>query len=133
MSYGVVIVTVLSGAAVGVGIMVRQILIKRREAKILKLSRQRDLTDFLADWKVKITTNHAENLSFVYKRKLPHLQTRAAAVRDCLGVIERAKFNELIGNLCRLTTGEITHPQGKSPQEVICEPLDELMGFVERV
>ena|SRR6266446_132173 len=132
MSYDVVIVSVLSGGTAGgiIGAIVSHILTKRREAETRKLSRQKELTDFLADWKGKIATDHASNLPFVYNRELPHLQTKAAAVRNDLGEMERAKFNELIGNLSRLTTGQISRPQGKLPQEVICEPLDALMGFI---
>ena len=135
MSYDTIIVSVLSGgAAVGIfGATVSHILSKRREAQTRKLLRQKELTDFLAAWKDKITTDHASNLPFVYHRELPHLQTKAAAVRSDLGEMERAKFNELIGNLSRLTTEQITRPQAKMPQEVICEPLDALMGFVKRI
>ena len=135
MSYDVIIVSVLSGGTAGgiVGAIVIHILTKRREAETRKLLRQKELTDFLADWKGKITTDHASNLPFVYNRDLPHLQTKAAAVRSDLGEMQRAKFNELIGNLSRLTTGQITRSQGKLPQEVICEPLDALMGFMERI
>jgi hypothetical protein len=135
MSYDTIIVSVLSGgAAVGIfGATVGHILSKRREAQRRKLLRQKELTDFLAAWKDTITTDHASNLPFVYNRELPHLQTKAAAVRSDLGEMERAKFNELIGNLSRLTTEEITRPQGKMPQEAVCEPLDALMGFVQRI
>jgi hypothetical protein len=131
----IVLVSVLSGGTAGgiVGAIVSHILTKRREAEIRKLSRQKELIDFLADWKGKITTNHPSNLPFIYNRELPHLQTKCAAVRSDLGEMERAKFNELIGNLSRLTTEQITRPQGKMPQEVICEPLDALMRFVERI
>ena len=133
MSYDVVIVSVLSGGTAGgiFGAMVSHILTKRREAENRRISKQKELVDFLADWKGKITTDRASNLPFVYNRELPHLQTKAAAVRDDLGEMQRAKFNELIGNLSRLTTDQITRPQGKLPQEVICEPLDALMGFIE--
>jgi len=61
------------------------------------------------------------------------LQTKAAAVRSNLGEMQRAKFNELIGNLSRLTAEQISRPQGKMPQEMICEPLDALMGFMEGI
>jgi hypothetical protein len=133
MSYDVVIVSVLSGGTAGgiFGAIVSHFLTKRREAETRKLSKQKELTDFLADWKGKITTDHAANLPFVYNRELPHLQTKAAAVRNELGEMQRAKFNELIGNLSRLTTEQITRQQGKVPQELICEPLDALMGFME--
>jgi len=89
------------------------------------------LTNFLADWQGKITTDHASNLPFVYNRELPQLQTKAAVVRNDLGEMQRAKFNELIGNLSRLTTEQITRPQGKLPQEVIREPVEALMRFME--
>jgi hypothetical protein len=127
----IVLVSVLSSGIVGA--IVIHILTKRREAETRRLSRHKELTDFLADWKEKITTDHASNLPFVYNRELPHLQTKAAAVKNDLGEMDRAKFNELIGNLSGLTTGQITRPQGKIPQEVICEPLDELMGFMEGI
>jgi hypothetical protein len=135
MSYNIIIVSVLSGgAAVSIfGGIVSHILRKRREAETRKLLRQKELTDFLTDWKDKIATDHVSNLSFVYNRELPHLQTKAAAVRSDLGEMQRAKFNELIGNLSRLTAEQITRPQGKMPQEVICNPLDALMGFMEGI
>jgi hypothetical protein len=135
MSYDVIIVSVLSGGTAGgiFGAIVSHILTKRREAETRKLLRQKELIYFLADWKGKITTDHASNLAFVYNRELPHLQTKAAAVRSDLGEMQRAKLNELIGDLSRLTTEQITRPQGKMPQEVICEPLDALMGFMERI
>jgi hypothetical protein len=135
MSYNIIIVSVLSGgAAVSIlGGIVSHILSKRREAETRKLLRQKELTDFLTDWKDKIATDHVSNLSFVYNRELPHLQTKAAAVRSDLGEMQRAKFNELIGNLSRLTAEQITRPQGKMPQEVICNPLDALMGFMEGI
>jgi hypothetical protein len=135
MSYNIIIVSVLSGGAAGgiFGAIVSHILTKRREAETWKFSKRKELANFLADWKGKITTDHASNLPFVYNRELPHLQTKAAAVRSDLGEMERAKFNELIGNLSRLTTEQITRPQGKMPQEVVCEPLDALMGFVQRI
>jgi len=135
MSYDIIIVRVLSGGAAG-GIfsaIVSYILSKRREAETRKLLKQKELTDFLADWKDNITTDHASNLPFVYNRELPHLQTKAAAVRSNLGEMQRAKFNELIGNLSRLTAEQISRPQGKMPQEMICEPLDALMGFMEGI
>ena len=133
MSYDVVIISILSGGAAGaiIGSIVSHILIKRREAEARKLSRQKELTDFLADWHGKVTTDHASNLPFVYNRELPRLQTKAAAVRNDLGEMQRAKFNELIGNLSRLTTQQITSSQGKLPQEVICEPVDALMRFMQ--
>ena len=133
MSYDVVIVSVLSGGTAGgiVGAVVNNILTKRREAEKRRVSRRKELTDFLADWKGEITTDHAPNLPIVYNRELPHLQTKAAAIRRDLGEMQRAKFNELIGNVSRLTTEQITRPRGKLPQEVICEPLDALMGFME--
>ena len=133
MSYDVLIISVLSGGAAGgvIGAIVSHILTTRREAETRKLSRQKELTNFLADWKGKITTDRPENLPFLYNRELPHLQTKAAVVRQDLGEMQRAKFNELIGNLSRLTTKQITHPQGKLPQEIICEPLDALMGFMQ--
>ena len=135
MSYDIIIVSVFSGGAAGgiFGAIVSHILTKRREAETRKFSKRKDLANFLADWKGKITTDHASNVPFVYNRELPHLQTKAAAVRSDLGEMERAKFNELIGNLSRLTTEQITRPQGKMPPEVICEPLDALKGFVEGV
>jgi hypothetical protein len=134
MSYEAIVVSVLSGGtAVGVGAIVTNVLTKRRKAETRRLARQRELTDFLADWKGKITTDHASNLPVIYNRELPHLQTKAAPVRNDLGDTQRAKFNELIGNLSRLTTEQIIRPQGKTPQEVICEPLDALMGFVEGI
>ena len=135
MSYNIIIVSVLSGgAAVSIlGGIVSHILSKRREAETRKLLRQKELTDFLTDWKDKIATDHGSNLSFVYNRELPHLQTKAAAVRSDLGEMQRAKFNELIGNLSRLTAEQITRPQGKMPQEVICNPLNALMGFMEGI
>jgi hypothetical protein len=135
MPYDTIIVSVLSGGSVGgiFGAIVSLLLTKRREAETWKFSKRKELTNFLADWKGKITTDHASNLPFVYNRELPHLQTKAAAVRRDLGETERAKFNELIGNLSRLTTEQITRPQGKMPQEVVCEPLDALMGFVQRI
>ena len=135
MSYDTIIVSVLSGGvAVSIfGAIVNHILSKRREAETRKLLRQKELTDFLADWKDNITTDHASNLPFVYNRELPHLQTKAAAVRSNLGEMQRAKFNELIGNLSRLTAEQISRPQGKMPQEMICEPLDALMGFVQQI
>jgi hypothetical protein len=128
----IVIVSVLSGGAAGgiIGSIVSHILIKRSEAETRKLSRQKELINVLADWQGKITTD-ASNLPFVYNRELPHLQTKASVVRNDLGEMERAKFNELIGNLSRLTTEQITRPQGKLPQEVICEPVDALMRFME--
>jgi uncharacterized protein YfdQ (DUF2303 family) len=129
----IVLVSVLSGgAAVSIfGAIVSHILSKRREVETRKRLRQKELTDFLTDWKDKIRTEDASNLPFVYNRELPHLQAKAAAVRSDLGEMERAKFNELIGNLSRLTTEQITRSQGqKMPQEVICEPLDALMEFV---
>ena len=135
MPYDTIIVSVLSGGAAG-GIfvaIVSHILTKRREAETWKFSKRKELANFLADWKRKITTDHASNLPVVYNRELPHLQTKAAAVRSDLGEMERAKFNELIGNLSRLTTEQITRSQGKMPQEAVCEPLDALMGFVERI
>lgn len=127
-----VLVSILSGGTAGgiLGAIVSHIQTKRREAKTEKLSRRKELTDFLADWKGKITTDDASNLPFVYNHKLPHLQTKAAGVRQDLGEMQRAKFNELIGNLSRLTTDQITRPQGRLSQELICEPLDALMGFV---
>ena len=133
MSYDVLIISVFSGGAAGgvVGAIVSHILATRREAETRKFLRQKELTDFLADWKGKIITDRAANLPFVYNRELPHLQTKAALVRQDLGEMQRAKFNELIGNLSRLTTKQITHPQGKLPQEIICEPLDALMGFMQ--
>src|SRR5215472_14409651 len=132
MSYDVIIVSVLSGGAAGgiFGAIVSHILTKRCEAETRKRFREKELTDFLADWKDKITTDHASNLPFIYNRELPHLQTKAAAVRSDLGEMQRAKFNELIGNLSSLTTDQITRPQGRLSQELICEPLDALMGFV---
>jgi len=135
MSYDVVIGSVLSGGTAGgiVGAIVSDILAKLREAQTRKLSRHKELTDFLADWKGKIATDHASNLPFAYNRELPHLQTKAAAVRSDLGEMQRAKFNELIGNLSRLTTEQITRPRGKLPHEVICEPLDALMGFIDGI
>jgi len=135
MPYDTIIVSVLSGGTAGgiFGAIVSLILTKRREAETWKFSKRKELTNFLTDWKGKITTDHASNLPFVYNRELPHLQTKAAAVRSDLGETERAKFNELIGNLSRLTTEQITRPQGKMPQEVVCEPLDALMGFVQRI
>ena len=133
MFYDVVIISIFSGGAAGgiIGSIVSHILIKRREAETRKLSRQKELTNFLADWQEKIATDHASNLPFVYNRELPHLQTKAAMVRNDLGEIERAKFNELIGNLSRLTTEQITRQQGKLPQEVIFEPVDALVRFME--
>ena len=135
MPYDTIIVSVLSGGAAGgiFGAIVSLILTKRREAKARKLSKHKELTDFLVGWKGKITGDQASNLPFVYNRDLPHLQTKAAAVRSDLGEMQRAKLNELIGDLSRLTTEQITRPQGKMPQEVICEPLDALMGFMERI
>jgi hypothetical protein len=102
-----------------------------REAR--KLSWQKELTDFLADWKGKITTDHAHNLPFVYKYGLPLLQTKAAAVRKDLDNMQRAIFNELVSSLSDLTSEQITRPQGKIPKEVICEPLDALTGFMEAI
>ena len=96
MSYDTIIVSVLSGgAAVSIfGAIVIHTLGKRREAETRKLLRQKELTDFLADWKDKIRTEHPSNLPFVYNSELPHLQTKAAAVRSDLGEMDRAKFNE---------------------------------------
>jgi hypothetical protein len=102
-----------------------------REAR--KLSWQKELTDFLADWKGKITTDHAHNLPFVYKYGLPLLQTKAAAVRKDLDNMQRVIFNELVSSLSDLTSEQITRPQGKIPKEVICEPLDALTGFMEAI
>jgi hypothetical protein len=102
-----------------------------REAR--KLSWQKELTDFLADWKGKITTDHAHNLPFVYKYGLPLLQTKAAAVRKDLDNMQRATFNELVSSLSDLTSEQITRPQGKIPKEVICEPLDALTGFMDAI
>jgi hypothetical protein len=113
MTHDIVIVRVLGGggAAGMIGAGLSRILTKRRKAETRKLSRQKELTDFLAVWKGEITTENAANLPLVYNRELPHLQTTAAAVRDCRGEMERVRFNELIGNLSRLTTGQITRPQ----------------------
>jgi hypothetical protein len=133
MSYVVAVVSVLSGgAAVGIlAAVVSRIQIKHREAETRKRCRQEELTDFLVHWKGKINSDYASNLPLLYHRELPQLQTKAAAVRADLGEIQRAKFNELIGNLSRLTTGQISCPQGKSPQEVICEPISALMRYIE--
>jgi len=127
-----VLVSVLSGGTAGgiLGAIVSHIQAKRWEAETHRLSRRKELTDFLADWKGKITTDDTSNLPLVYNHKLPHLQTKAARVRKDLGEMQRAKFNELIGNLSSLTTDQITRPQGRLSQELICEPLDALMGFV---
>ena len=86
MSYDVVIVSVLSGGTAGgiIGAIVSHILTKRREAETRKLSRQKELTDFLADWKGKIATDHASNLPFVYNRGLPHLQTNNLTIENNL-------------------------------------------------
>jgi hypothetical protein len=130
ISHDLLIVSFLGGGT-GVGVIINYILSRQRETETRKLSKQKELTYFLADWKGKITTDHASNLPIVYARELPQLQTKAAAVRDHLGEMQRAKFNELIGNLSRLTPDQITHPRGKTPQEVICEPLDALQGFIE--
>src|ERR1051326_659025 len=101
MSYDVVIVSILGGGT-AVGLILNQILTKRRESETRKLSRKKELTDFLDQWKGKITADHTGNLPYVYNRELPHLQTKAAPVRSDLGEMQRAKFNELIGNLSRL-------------------------------
>jgi hypothetical protein len=128
-----VIVSVLSGGTAGgiIGAIVSRIQTKLHEAETRRLFKRKELTDFLADWKGKIATDQIANLPFVYNRSLPHLQAKAAAVRTDLGEMQRAKFNELIGNLSKLTSEQITRPQGRLPQEVICEPLDALTGFME--
>jgi hypothetical protein len=135
MSYGLVVGSIVSGgAAVGfVGMIISRVscnLGDRRQAETLKLSKQKELIDFLVDWKEEIMTDDAPNLPSVYHRELPHVQIKAAAIRSHLGEMQRAKFNELIGNLSRLTTPQIIRPQRKSPQELICQPLDELIGFM---
>ena len=133
MSYVVAAVSVLSGGtAVGIlAAVVNRILNKHRETEARRRCRQEELTDFLVHWKGKINSDYAPNLPLLYHRELPQLQTKAAAVRADLGEIQRAKFNELIGNLSRLTTAQISCPQGKSPQEVICEPISALMRYIE--
>src|SRR5262249_9113441 len=94
MSYDVIIVSFLSGATAAgiIGVSVRNVLTKRREAEARRLSKQQELTDFLAEWKGKITADHRSNLPFVYNRELPYLQTKAAGVRNNLGELQRAKF-----------------------------------------
>ena len=130
MSYDVAIVSILSGST-AVALVVNHILTKRRDAETRRISRKKELTDFLDEWKGKITADHTGNLPYLYNRELPHLQTKAAPVRSDLGEMQRAKFNELIGNLSRLTPEQITRSEDKLPQSVICEPLDALMKFMD--
>ena len=56
MPYDGVIVSVLGGGAAGgiIGALVRHILTKRREVETRKLSRQKELTDFLADGRERL-------------------------------------------------------------------------------
>ena len=106
MSYNVLIASVVSGGTAGgiIGAITNNILTKRREAEAHKVSKQKELTDFLPDWKGKIMTDHASNSAFVYNQELPHLQTKAAEVRNDLGEMEWAKFNELISDFSGFIT-----------------------------
>jgi hypothetical protein len=130
-----IVVSFLSGSVAGgiTGAIVTHILTKRREAEIRQLSKRKELTDFLAEWKAEVMTEHPHNLPVLYRGRLPRLRTKAVSVRDDLSGTEQTTFDELISNLSGLTPEQIIIHQNKGARDEIGQPLDALIGFLEQI
>ena len=134
-----IFVGLLTGSVGGItAAVVVHILAKRRDAetrlhaaKTATANRKLDLLHFLVAWKLELATVHPSNFASRQSNNVGRLLAEVAAVRNDFGAPGQAEFDKLVLDVSNLTTEQINQPN-KGPGRSIAEPLDALIGFIER-